>query len=335
MQKLILKNFQSPGDIVMLTAAVRDLHISYPESFRTDVRTLCPELWENNPYLTPLNENDSDVRVIDCNYPLVSKSNATPHHFIHGFIQYLNNRLKLNITPSVFKGDIHLTSDEKNWVSQVHEFVGVDIPFWIIVSGGKTDYTIKWWDSARYQAIVDYYSDRICFVQVGGKGHVHPPLNGVIDLRGKTNLRQLIRLVFHSQGVLCPVTSLMHLAAAVETKGGIPKNRPCVVVAGGREPAHWEAYPHHQFIHTNGSLKCCEQGGCWKSRTRPLGDGSEKDTPVHLCVDPIGNLPRCMDIISAKDVIDRIKLYFSGGAINYLSTSQRDAVQKVIPRLAK
>jgi hypothetical protein len=25
-RKLILKNFQSPGDIVMLTAAVRDLH---------------------------------------------------------------------------------------------------------------------------------------------------------------------------------------------------------------------------------------------------------------------------------------------------------------------
>ena len=29
-EKLILRNFQSPGDIVMLTAAVRDLHRAYP-----------------------------------------------------------------------------------------------------------------------------------------------------------------------------------------------------------------------------------------------------------------------------------------------------------------
>ena len=37
--RLILKSFQSPGDIVMLTAAVRDLHAAYPGRFQTDVRT--------------------------------------------------------------------------------------------------------------------------------------------------------------------------------------------------------------------------------------------------------------------------------------------------------
>ena len=49
--KLILLNFQSPGDIVMLTAAVRDLHQCCPGQFLTDVRTPCPSLWENNPHL--------------------------------------------------------------------------------------------------------------------------------------------------------------------------------------------------------------------------------------------------------------------------------------------
>ena len=37
--KLILRNSQSPGDIVMLTAAVRDLHACRPGQFLTDVRT--------------------------------------------------------------------------------------------------------------------------------------------------------------------------------------------------------------------------------------------------------------------------------------------------------
>ena len=32
-RQLILRNFQSPGDIVMLTAAVRDLHVTYPGQF--------------------------------------------------------------------------------------------------------------------------------------------------------------------------------------------------------------------------------------------------------------------------------------------------------------
>jgi hypothetical protein len=53
-EKLILKNSQSAGDIVMLTAAVRDLHRCYPGRFLTDVRTSCSDLWIGNPHLTPL-----------------------------------------------------------------------------------------------------------------------------------------------------------------------------------------------------------------------------------------------------------------------------------------
>ena len=61
MRKIILKNNLSPGDLVMLTAAVRDLHLSYPDCFDTDVRTSCPQLWENNPFITPLSEGDPDA----------------------------------------------------------------------------------------------------------------------------------------------------------------------------------------------------------------------------------------------------------------------------------
>ena len=61
MRKLVLTNFQSPGDIVMLTAAVRDLHRCHPGRFVTDVRTSCPDLWRYNPYLTPLDEHDPEV----------------------------------------------------------------------------------------------------------------------------------------------------------------------------------------------------------------------------------------------------------------------------------
>ena len=190
-QKWIFENFQSPGDVVMLTAAVRDLHRGYPRQFLTDVRTSCPELWENNPYLTPLKKSDPEVEVLECHYPLIHQSNHAPFHFLHGFIEYLNDHLGLRIRPTLFKGDIHLSQAEKALPSQVHEIVGADVPYWIVVAGGKYDFTIKWWHFRRYQAVVDHFQGKILFVQVGEKGGYHPPLDGVIDLRGKTTLREV------------------------------------------------------------------------------------------------------------------------------------------------
>ncbi|HOC56571.1 MAG TPA: glycosyltransferase [Verrucomicrobiota bacterium] len=330
MKKLILKNGFSPGDIVLLTAAVRDLHLCYPGQFSTDVRTPFPQLWEQNPHITPHGESEPGVEIVECQYPLINGSNTAPYHALHGFAQFLNDRLGLKIKPSLFKGDIYLSKDEKAWDSQVQELVGEAVPFWIIVAGGKHDVTIKWWEPGRYQQVVDHFRGRIQFVQVGASGHFHPKLRGVIDFRGKTDLRQLVRLVHHAQGVLCPVTLLMHLAAAVEVKGGVPKNRPCVVVAGGREPAHWAAYPQHQFIHTNGSLLCCDNGGCWKSRTLPLGDGDERDRPENLCVDVTRKLPRCMDMIPAEEVIRRIEAYFDGGSVRYLSRAEAKASARAV-----
>lgn len=316
----------------MLTAAVRDLHRTYPGQFLTDVRTSCPELWEHNPYLTPLQEGRRSVRTLQCHYPLIKRSNDLPYHCLHGFIDFLNHDLGLQIRPTAFHGDLHLSQAEKRRCPEIQKRTRKEIPFWIIVAGGKHDVTIKWWDIARYQEVVDHFRGKIQFVQVGGFRDYHPPLNGVIDLRGQTDLRQLVRLVYHAQGVLCPVTCLMHLAAAVETKPGRPVHRPCVVVAGGREPVHWEAYPHHQFIHTIGALPCCASGGCWKSRTQPLGDGDKRDRPGRLCSNLVGELPRCMDMITAAEVIRRIESYFQGGVCRYLEERERTAARRAVWR---
>jgi ADP-heptose:LPS heptosyltransferase len=233
---------------------------------------------------------------------------------IHGFGQFLAEKLNLpHLRPTAFSGDIHITNEEKAWMSQVMEITGADDPFWIVVSGGKFDFTAKWWSRERMQDVIDHFRSKIQFVQVGEVSHNHPPLRGVINLIGKTNLRQLVRLVYHSSGVVCPVTLLMHLAAAVPTRSDRrpPLNRPAVVIAGGREPPHWEAYPHHQYLHTMGMLRCCDNGGCWKSRVYPLGDGSAMDSS--LCVDPVeeSRLPRCLHEITSHDVIRAMERYVS------------------------
>jgi hypothetical protein len=96
-QRLILRSFQSPGDILMLTAAVRDLHLAAPGRFQTDVRTSAPALWENNPHVTPLAESDKDVRTLEMHYPLIHQSNQRPHHFLEGYCHFLEEQLGLRV----------------------------------------------------------------------------------------------------------------------------------------------------------------------------------------------------------------------------------------------
>ena len=343
MNKLILRSFQSPGDILMLTAAVRDLHAAFPGQFQTDVRTSADALWINNPYVTRMKERRvRGVQSMDMHYPLIHQSNQRPYHFIHGYIQHLEEQLKLKIPVTRFHGDIHLSAQEKAAPPP-----GADqaLPesFWIVIAGGKYDFTAKWWNPASYQKVVDHFRGRIAFVQCGEQGHWHPKLSGVIDMVGKTSPRDYVRLMHYADGVLCPVTFAMHLAAAVETRPGKLRRRPCVVVAGGREPTHWEAYPHHQFISTVGALTCCADGGCWKSRCQLVGDGDAKDRR-ELCEQPVQvmadlRIPRCMDMITPEDVIRRIEFYLEGGsprvAAETNGTLRRPIVQPVVAKPAK
>jgi FkbM family methyltransferase len=353
-RKLVLRSFQSPGDIVVLTAAVRDLHLAHPGQFVTDVRTTAPALWENNPYIKQLDERDAGIERIDMHYPLIHQSDRRPCHFIHGYVQFLEQRLGVTIPVTRFAGEIHLSSAEQAAPSPLAK-LGHEGPFWIVMAGGKYDFTAKWWNPAHYQAVVDHFRGRVQFVQCGEAGHWHPRLTGVVDLVGRTSTREFVLLMHHAAGVLCPVTFAMHLAAAVpmpapapspegrgsgvrnlrregewpareerntpapqpspEGRGRLGGFRPCVVVAGGREPAHWEQYPGHQFLHTIGALDCCAAGGCWRSRCQTVGDGDAKDRQ-DVCAYPVQVAPdlriaRCMEMIEPRDVIRAIEKYIA------------------------
>jgi hypothetical protein len=114
----------------------------------------------------------------------------------------------------------------------------------------------------------------------------------------------------------------MHAAAAIPMKREVPKNRPCVVIAGGREPTQWEAYPHHRYLSTCGALPCCDNGGCWVSRCQEIGDGDEKDKK-NLCSKPVQltpklRIPKCMYMIKPKHVIDAIEMHYEGGVLEYM-----------------
>ncbi len=328
-RRVIIECHLGVGDITVLTGAVRDLHQAWPGAFQIDVRTSHPELWFYNPHLASIADRDPGVERVHCRLAHLSRRQGqVPTRYLDLFLRELTDQLARPIPATRAGGEIHLSVDERRTPGPVNQLLGARIPYWIIGAGGKYDITTKWWATSRYQQVVDQFRDRILFVQVGLAEHHHPPLRGVLDLRGRTSLRELVRLMYRAEGVLCGITSLMHLAAAVPVWRTGAEDRPCVVIAGGREPSLLTQYPGHQFIHNVGMLPCSE-GGCWKSRTREMHDGSVLDLPEHRCTNVAGDLPRCMDLITAPDVARRIEGYFEGGVTEYLQGYQVDVARRV------
>lgn len=299
--------------MLVLTAAVRDLHFSYPNRFQIQVRTTADVLWQNTPYVQVVRDSSEYLpgsRVIQCEYPAIHQSNQRPLHFLQAYHEYLSKSLGVRLLPHDFKGQVFLSESERSWPSQLTG-IPAHSRFWIIVAGGKYDFTTKWWNPESYQAIIDHFGSELHFVQCGESNHWHPPLDGVCNLVGRTSIRQFLQLVHHAEGVICPITFAMHAAAAVETREH--RIRPCIVIAGGREPNHWETYPGHTYLHTIGALDCCATGGCWKSRCQLVGDGDKKDY-TDICTYPVRIradlcVPRCMEMIKPQDVIRAITQY--------------------------
>jgi FkbM family methyltransferase len=319
-RRLRLKCSYTLGDIVVLSAALRDLHLAYPGEFVTDVDTTFPEVWENNPFVTRLG---FDAHEINCNEVELDRDGSLGIHYTEAYLRLLNKKLGTGAKLTATKGDIYISAREKSWYSDIWSLCGREIPFWIVGAGGKFDIPIKWWDSGRYQAMVRHFAGEVQFVQTGWWGDQHPRLEGAIDLRGKTSVRDLILLVYHAQGVLCGVTSLMHLAAAVPTIG--KGHRGAVIIAGAREPRSWEAYPGHFYLSTHDLVRC---GNCWRNRVQPLPDGANRKK--YACTNPVGDLPLCMDFIPADQAILAVKRAIQKFNLPLLSKSAARLARKAV-----
>lgn len=301
MRQVILRSNLAVGDVVMLSAAIRDLHLTHPGQWQTDVRTRHPDIWIGNRFVTPLPDGSPSL---EAHFFTVNDLATQPRHFSEAFAGYLQQVLQVPIRTHGIHGHIELTPAEVAAPRRIRE------PYWVVVAGGKTDATVKLWPVERWQAVVDLLPG-VRFAQVGTPAPQHPPLRGVVDLTAQTSLRDLILLIHHAEGVACGISGPMHLAAAVPRPAGRRGVRPCVVVAGGREPLHWFAYPGHQILHRVGALPCCASTGCWRDRVRKLGDQSPAD--LRLCRMPGVTHAACMEMIHPAEVAAAIQMYHAGG----------------------
>lgn len=350
-RKIIFVNGQSPGDGIALVFAIHSLHETHPDKFITDLRCPYGQLVEGDPCITKLDENEPSVEVIQATYETIHQSNQKPHHFIMSFLKDMEKAVGVNIEPTDFSGFLHINEQEKYWYSAVYQELNKDVPYWIIDAGYKSDYSAKQWEFERYQAIIDACPE-VTFVQIGHRDergwHVHPDLTGnnLINMVGKTDLRQFVRLVYNSFGVITPVSMPMMMSYAVPPHPRFRRNsRACIVIAGGREANHWQMGPNHQYLHTCGILDCCNLGGCWKSRIEPLDfkpsspqeAESEKAKNTSLCLRPVvtesgQKIALCMDMIKAEDVIKFVKQYMFGYKIQCERLEEEDKKQEQIQK---
>jgi len=119
-----------------------------------------------------------------------------------------------------------------------------------IMSAGSSRIPIpnKEWVPGRFQAVVDALRGRYVFVQLGSERD--PKLEGAVDLRGRTTLRQAAAVIANSLTFVGLVGFLMHLARAVE--------RRSVIVYGGREAPWQSGYTGN--INLTGEVPCAP---CW------------------------------------------------------------------------
>lgn len=327
-RRLILAHFRAPGDVLMMTPLVRDLKRIRGSEVEVDVQTSFPELWQNNPYLSNLRVGDPGVEYLRLNYrsAMGRAHRGEPIHFLTSFYYALQERAGISVPMLEAKPDIHLSPQEKSQRM-------IEGRYWVLVAGGKRDMPTKWYPPWKWQEVVDRLRAKgHTIVQCGGVGriHHHPSMNGVINMVGRTTLRELLRIIYHADGVLCPITFAMHAAAALE--------KPCVVVAGGREEPWWEAYVPdygafghravlpaipHRFLHTIGLMDCCRETGCWYSAVEGSPESKSCKLPI---LDPRQSYAGCMDRITPDQIVAAVDSYYEQGMIAELPSAAVGAV---------
>jgi ADP-heptose:LPS heptosyltransferase len=266
-----------------MTRAVADLKQTHPE-WDIDVRTPCPAVWENNPHLTPLTAGEPGVEEIDVRYDTIDESGWRGHHFTDAFREDMEKKLGVPIKKTGIRPELWLSDEERGWINQVEAEFAWTGPFWVLNAGFKPDNELKCYPPAKWQAFVDLFNERyggsVRLVQVGHEAHHHPELAGVYRLVGKTDIRQLIRLVWWAHGTIGPISFQMVMSAAFE--------QPAVCIAGGKEGVRWHIYPQMRWL--------------WGA----LGE----------CKDLMpGGHPRCFSMIAPRHILDGVDMYYQGGVL--------------------
>jgi ADP-heptose:LPS heptosyltransferase/glycosyltransferase involved in cell wall biosynthesis len=303
-KEVLFHNRQAFGDILTMTAGVRDFKKTFPNA-RVGVASTAMHIWDHNPNIDHSFRTNDTRKVVKVGPGfLTNKSNLWNFHMTNAFRMDIQNKLNLKIVQGAMRPDIWMTEEEYKRPPLI------DGAYWVFTYGGEPGWPVKQYH--RWQEVIDILKDYVTIVQVGVKKHPYPVLDNVVDYVGKTEdrdtgIRDLFNIFLHAQGSLGLVSMHMHLSACF--------NNPCVVLAGAREPSWFTQYFGHQYICTNGTMECSETKSCWACKLegcRNLVNSEFIQAGHHT-----KRIPKCVDIIDPEEIADGVFKYYRGGRLEY------------------
>lgn len=355
-RRIVFHNRQAIGDILMFSCAIRDFKRAFPE-VEVQVQSTVMHIWDFNPYINrdkwveiinPLNlyegkEKLSDVQKLELNKKAIeiaierdmpvlvyigsgkatNASNRSDLHFSNAYRISMETVLGVRIPQGPIRADIYMSETEYSAPAIVEP------PYWLITAGEKGDWTCKTFAFQKWQEVVEKLP-QIKFVQLGSTGHKHPELSGpnVINFIGKTQdrhtgLRDLFNLFNYCEGSMGLVSFQMHLAAAF--------NKPCIVIAGAREPVHFTRYPGQQYLASDGCLPCTV-----KSNDEPTSCWFCKIERCPVTTKFAGQeVPLCADLFTSDDIVRSVLRYYEGGRLSFNKPIGRSKLVGVIKPLVE
>lgn len=309
-RKLLLTNRRALGDVVVSTALMRDIKLQYGDEIEIGFHGTHRELLRDVPYLSKLTRAET----VSLGYGHrewkigIDVSTQCPQHFLKAYYEFFTRRTGISVEMTELRPDLHIPDPAPP------EAQGR----WLAVTGGKTDFTTKIWHPRSWEELFRSAPDEK-FARIGalGKNNIHHPIEtgeNVVDLRGQTDTRGFVAAIRESKGVICGVTAAAHIAAAYD--------KPCIVIAGGREPWWWEAYTdvtrqinghvgpklrNQVYLHNVGQLECCSPCACWRSHL-PGRPGKKKFCEHTVKLDGVA-YPACLDRITPAHIIQAMKTY--------------------------
>lgn len=310
-KEIVFHNRQRIGDILTFTSAIRDFHAAFPE-VRLNVISTCMHLWDHNPAIdkTLVATEENTVKIGPGT--LTNASNRINRHMTESFRISMEEKLGITIPQGESRPDIWLTEEEYN---SPRPF---PMPYWIICTTGEKGWGCKMYPTKNWQKVVDQNPD-ITFVQIGTAEDNAPRLQGknVIDHIGKTQsretgVRDLFKLFLHAEGSIGLVSFHMHLSGALY--------KPCVVVAGGREPVAFTRYAGHAYLSNDGMLPCSVKA-CWHC---------DINACTNLIIKDDTKIPKCVDIIGPEDITRAIRGYYRGGRLKIGVPCEKPKLKNVV-----
>ena len=310
-KELVFHNRQRIGDVLMFTAGIRDFKNAFP-NIRVNVISTASHIWDNNPYidctLTPTAENTIKIGP----GKLTNASNRLDWHFSNAYRMSIEDALNIHIPQGESRPDIWLTEEEYNAPRVTKD------SYWLIIISGEKGWGCKMYPFIRWQEFIDQNKD-ILFYQLGATEDRHPILKGdnVVNYVGntqsrETGIRDLFKLFLNAEGSIGLVSFQMHLSGAFK--------KPCIVVAGAREPVSFTRYPGQQYLATDGCLPCAITA-CWHCNIDACSD---------LVVNNNEKIPKCVDMITPTDLTTALNRYYIGGRLKKNVVSVKPKFKNIV-----